>query len=318
MPYNNNGYNNNYNRGNYNGGNRSGSFPKYSGNATPRKKSDDTTTNGVLLKNEAAGKFLRMGYWNGTMRTDIGTVQPGMEINATSIQGAQTFGHVFSFAAMADLYEICVEIEEAMKKGEPIVPMAVVAGQKKDTILEISDGSNIGMPTGLYFVLYKGVDSGSRTNTFDMYPFDSTVVLKNYNHSTGESILEPKKLGDFKKFKTVLKESMKAFTNAQAHVVKEVSKKNNPLTALAAIGQALGVDINKSVMEATYNRSSGKSSYSRNNYNNGNGYQRSSQPGQWDNKQYNTAQQVISNEAVDINMDATTLQQVDMSQFTNQ
>ena len=312
MPYNNNGYANNYN-----GGNKGGNFPKYSGNAAPRKRADDNTTNGVLLKNESAGKFLRMGYWNGTMKTDIGTIQPGMEINASSIQGAQTFGHVFSFAAMADLYEICVEIEESMKKGEPIVPMAVVAGQKKDTILEISDGSNIGMPTGLYFVLYKGVDAGSRTNTFDIYPFDSTVVLKNYNHSTGESILEPKKLGDFKKFKTVLKESMKAFTNAQAHVVKEVNKKNNPLAALAAIGNALGVDINKSVMEATSGRSNSKPNYNRNNYNNGNGFQRSTQSGQWDNKQF-TAQQAITNEAVDINMDSATLQQVDMSQFTNQ
>ena len=304
MPYNN----------NYNNASVGGNFPKYSGNKAPRKKSDDTTTNGILLKNESAGKFLRIGYWNGTMRTDIGTVQPGMEINAASIQGAQTFGHVFSFAAMCELYEVCSDLLDNMKKGEPFVPTAVIAGQKKDTILEISDGSNINMPTGLYFVLYKNIDANSRTGTFDMYPFSSTVILKNYNHNTGESILETKKLGDFKKFMTILKESMKAFTNAQAHVVKEASKKNDPLTALAAIGNALGVDITKSVASATAtsNRTSGKSSYNRNNTN----YQRSSQPGQWNNQ--SAAQNNISNEPVEVNLDSVTLQQVDMSKFTNQ
>ena len=313
MAYDNNGYNN-YNKNNYSG-NKGGNFPKYSGNASPKKKTDDVTTNGILLKNEAAGKFLRMGHWNGTMKTDIGTVQPGMHIDAASIQGAQTFGHVFSFAAMADLYEVCLDVMDMIKKGEPFIPMAVVAGQKKDIILEISDGSNINMPTGLYFVLYKNVDQGSRTNTFDMYPFAETYVMRNYNHNTGESVLDVKKLGDFKKFVTVLKESMKAFTNAQAHVIKEASKKNNPLALLAAISNALGVDVGKSVSDVTNGKFNGKATYSKGNYNNN--YQRSSQAGQWNNKQLPPAQQAISNEPVDINMDAATLQQVDMSQFTN-
>ena len=305
--------------GNYNSQNNSnnnGSFPKYTGNKYSRKKNDDVNTNGVILKNESAGKFLRISYWNGTMKTEIGTIQPGMEINSASIQSAQTFGHSFAFSAMVDLYEICLDVVDSIKRREPIVPMAVIVGVKKDTILEISDGSNINMPIGLYYVLYKNIDANKRTGTFDIYPFDGTTVLKNYNHNTGDSVLEPKQLGDFKKFMVVLKESMKAFTNAQAHVIKEANKKNDPFTAIVALSNALGVDINKSVMEATTSssRTTGKSSFSRNNTN----YQRSSQSGQWNNNQLTPAQRAISNESVDINMDNVTLQQVDMSQFTNQ
>lgn len=315
MPYG----NNNYNRGNYNngGGNRGGNFPRYTGNASARKSNNDTNTNGILLKNESAGKFLRMKFWNETMGVDIGTIQPGQPITSETLQSAQTFGHVFSFTAMADLYEICEEVESAMKNGNPISPMATIAGQKKDTILEISDGSNIGMPAGLYFVLYKGVDAGKRTNTFDMYPFDSVAVLKNYNRQTGDAEIEMKKLGDFKKFKTALKEAMKAFTKAQAHIIKETNKNANRdiLSALNAIGKSLNVDINQAVTEATTssNRTNGKSTYNRNSYNNGNGFQRQSQGGNWN----RPAQQAISNEPVDINMDSVTLQQVDMSAFTN-
>lgn len=309
MPYgNNSGYGNRggFNNPQYNnGGNKGGNFPKYSGNS---KNNDGTNSNGIRLSNEKIGKFLTVSYWNTNVKLSIGTLQPGVPVQEAS-KNAQTFDHTISFNSAFDLYEVCEDVENALKNSQPFIPIGIFAGMKKDAIIEISDGSNINMPTGLYLVIYKSPDAAKRTRVYDMYQFDTTVVLKNYNHDTGEAELETKTLGDFKKFKMALKEAAKAFTNAQAHIIKHINKSESKkgLALLEAIGKSMNIDISKSVMEATGVRSNGKSSYNKNNYNNN--YQGSNG--------YNRAQQAISNEPVDVNMSSATLQQVDISQFMN-
>lgn len=328
MPYDNNAprYNSNPRSGQRYGAPRSGGFQ--------RKSSNDSQTDGIIMYNERVGKFLKTRFWNKTMGIDIGTFAPGTQVAYDTVRNAQTFGHVFSFSTLFELHEICEEVLESLKATGKFESMATEAGQKKDVIVEISNGSNVGMAPGIYLVIYKSVDAGKRTNIMDLYPFGSTKVLKGYDHNTGSATEDIRPSGDFKKFTMALKEAAKAFTMAAAHAAVEANKldKMATVTALAAISASLGIDINKAVESA---RTTGQSSYQRGGRpQQGQGgapqqFQRRSTPGQFngggyagrqnggtvDYQQQQMAMAAVNDEPVDINLDAATLQNVSISDF---
>lgn len=339
MPYQNNGaprYNNGPRAGSYGGNrggwnsNRSQGGGGHGDNAGGRSRVNDVTTDGALLFNENVGKFLRTRFWNRYMSLDIGTFAPGTPIDGNLMRNAQTFGGTFGFTTLYELYEICEEIKESIKQTNQFESTAIEGNQKKDTIVEISNGSNINMPAGIYLVIYKAVDAGKRTNQLDFYPFGSSKVMRNYDHNTGSSKEDVKLTSEFKKFTLMLKEAVKGFTMAQAHAAKEASKqdKNSSIAMLTAISASLGVDVTQAVAAATSygNRTSGQSSYQRQGNNGGGGgsFQRSSQPGQWGsyggNRQGGYQSQApqpapVTNESVDVTIDANTLQHVTMEDF---
>lgn len=321
-----------------------------SGNAAgaARNTSHDSQTDGVLMSNEKMGKFLRTRYWNRFLTMEIGTVQPGVVLDFTAIRNAQTFNAVCSFSTMFALRMVCEEVIESLKQTNTFESTAVNGNQKGDTIIEISNGSNINQPMGIYLVIYKNVDTAKRTNQFEAYPFASCKVMRGYDHNTGSSKDDIKAIGEFKKFYTIIDEACKAFTMAQAHAVKEASKMErlSTMNALAAIGASMGVDLMKSVTTAattggartsgqsSYNRPSGGNSYGGNNAGgpNPNNYRRTSQGGQWNrggqygsnrgsyqntNSQMNGggAQAAVANEPVDVTLSAATLQQVNLEDF---
>jgi hypothetical protein len=332
-------YNNPTPRYNSNPRNNGTSFNRFSGGTGKSQKTvQDSQTDGVMLVNEKMGKFLRTRFWNRFMGIDIGTYQPGAPLDYNTVRNAQVFGHVFSFATLFELADICDEVMESIKQTNQFESTATEANQKKDVIVEISNGSNINMPAGIYLVIYKSVDTGKRTNMLDFYPFGSSKYLRGYDHNTGAAKEDIKLTGEFKKFTMMLKEAAKSFTMAQAHAVKDAAKldKTASINMLTAISASLGIDINQSVTAAT--RTTGQSSYRRDNQQQ-NGqpqqYQRRSQPGQWSRggqygsqpttsgntgatpayRQQQQAMAAITDEPVDINIDAATLQQVSLENF---
>ena len=304
-----------------------------------QKSSHDSQTDGVLLVNEKMGKFLRTRYWNRFMTIDIGTFAPGTPVDYNTIRNAQVFSAVCSFSTLFSLRMIMDEVLESLKQTNTFESTTIAGNQKGDTLVEISNGTNINQPMGLYLVVYKNVDSGRRTNTFEVYPFSPCKIMRGYDHNTGVAKEDIKAVGEFKKFKMVVDEACKAFTMAQAHSVKEASKMDKlaSINALAAIGASMGVDLMKSVTTATSGgaRTTGQSSYNRsNNYNNGTGpnpnnFRRTSQGGQWNRggqygnnrPQSSSYQQTqnnmnqVSDEPVDINLSSATLQQVSLEDF---
>ena len=336
MPYN----NQNSGRPQYNNpqrfqnGNTGAQQPRASTGS--RFSANGTQSDGVMMINEKMGKFLRTRYWNRCLCIDIGTFAPGMTLDYNTIRGAQVFSQAFSFTAIFELKEICEDIIRSIKETNHFESTAIHATMKKDSIIEISNGSNIGMPTGIYLVVYKNVDSGNRSNTYDSYPFDKVKVMRNYDHATGSSMEDINAVGELKKFTVMLDEAARAFTMAQSHAIKEASKsdKMGMLNALAAVGRGLGIDIGDDVAAGT--RVTGQASSQRQSQNPQN-FRRQSQPGQWGrpngsgNGNYaqnrfnggsqsnyqktQAAMASLTDEPVDINIDAATLQQVDMSKF---
>lgn len=310
-------------------GNQFNSNPQYgrkSSGYSRGNNADSVTTNGVFMSNERAGKFLRIRYWSRTLSMDIGVYPAGTALDMNVIQNAQTFNQNITFSTIFELKEICDEVLESLKNTNRFTPTATMATQKGDAIVEISDGSNLNLNPGIYLVLYKNVDGGKRSGTYEVYPFGATKVMRNYNHNTGTSTEDIKATGDFKKFVKCLDEAAKAFTMAQAHAVAEVKKSDKTATfvALSAIAAGMGVDISKAVNDTQ--RTSGTSSYNGQRSQN---FQRRSQPGQWNrsgNGSYNqqggyqkTQQQqtmaAMADAPVDINIDAATLQNVSMDDF---
>lgn len=307
-------------------------------NGSRSKTEANCSTSGVILPNDKVGKFLRTSFWNGTLGLEIGTYAPGTTLNHETVRNAQVFGHVFSFSTIFELKEICDDVMDALHHTNTFESTATEAGQKKDIILEISNGSNINMTPGIYLVIYKNVDSGKRSNSYEIYPFGATRVLRGYDHSSGTAKEDIKANGNFKKFIKILDEAANAFTMAQAHAVANVrkSEKMATFTALSAIAAGMGVDVTKSVNDST--RVSSQPNYSRKSdtQQKPEQYRRQYQPnGQWNgnnNRSYpgnnsqnrygqNNYQQTretmaaISDEPVDINLDAATLQNVNINDF---
>ena len=323
MAYNNNNYGNrNYN--NNNGG-------KYNGGGG-KKNSQPAQffTNSIFLGNPEQGKFLQIKFWSKTMGIDIGTCQPNVPITSEVIANSMKFGHVFAFQTLCELVDICEDVLESIKTTGTFETTALLAGLKKDAVIEISNGDNLNLPKGIYLVLYKNVDAGRRTPNFNYYPFASTVVMKGYNCNTGEATEKVKPTGDFKKFMTCIRESMKAFTLAQAHAINELShnEKVRTRTLLYQIGQKMGLDTSSFNDGGVYqkqsnNNNGGNRGGYQQPYNNG--YQRKSQPGQYNpggpyggNGGTYPARQpsypeevnaVVTNEPTEVTMDASVLRQ---------
>lgn len=291
-----------------------------------RPRADEITTNGVILHNERFGRFLRTRFWNGTLGLDIGSYPPGSPPTFETVRNAQIFGHVFSFSTIFELREICEEVLTSISATNTFESTATEAGMKKDCIVEISNGSNINMSPGIYLVIYKNVDSNKRSNTYEIYPFSGTRVLRGYDHGTGHANEDIKATGNFKKFLKILDEAANAFTMAQAHAAAEVKKgeKMATITALSAISAALGVDISKSVANSTrvsnsdYTHAQQANNYQRKmsspspQWGQSGGYQQPAPArGQY---QPDTA---ITDEQVDINLNAASLQNVDLNSLSN-
>ncbi len=320
----------------------------YSNNSgTGYKKSKNKEIDGVLLYNDSMGKFLKTRFWSRCLAFDIGTYKPGSEINSDLIKNAQIFSHSIGFSSIIEFLDVCEDVYDEIKRTGNFKSASIIAGQKKDAIIEISNGSNINMPAGIYLCIYKNLDPNKRTNNMEIYPFNSTKVLYDYNHTTGAANEEIKHLGNFKKFIVILREAANAFTMSQAHAIKEASKNEvfGIVEGLARISASMGIDVSKTVENvgsgaySTYKKPSG--GYSKNNYqpkqftgrtsrswnNPNNGYNNNGAPqsapvaNNAANNSYQIHQQLMNsiadaNDPVDINIDMATLQQVDMSDFS--
>ena len=327
MAYGNNWNNNN---NNYNGGNG-----KYNSNRGGGKKGNNNnpaqlSTSSIFLNNQEKGKFLQIKFWSRTMGIEVGAYQPNSQLTPEVMNNVQRFGHVFAFQTLCELVDVCEDILDSMKSTGTFETSAILAGQKRDCIIEVSNGDNLGLPTGIYLVIYKNVDPGRRSTSFEFYPFTSTVVMKGYNRNTGEAVDKVKPVGDFKKFLTCIRESMKALTLAQAHAVNELAHadKSKTRAIIFQIARNMGIDPSNFNDGSAYQKSGNKGGYQQNG---NNGYQRKSLPGQYNpGGPYNNTQQsnyqpgsyparqpsyqekidaVITNEPTEVVMDASVLRQ---------
>ena len=329
MAYENNGrFSGKYGDGKYGAGNGN--------SASPRKyKSNNVNTEGVLIVNDKMGKFLSVSYWARCMSLSIGTFQSGMPLRYEDVRNAQLFRHTFTYTTVFEFKELCEEVLDNIKRNGKFESMSIDASAKNDAILEISNGTNINMPLGIYLVIYKNVDQGRRTNQMEIYPFSGTKVYQGYNHVTGESKAELRSTGNFKKLIQCLQECSKAFTMAAPHAINEsmMNDKMASFAALSAITASLGIDITKpagTVSKGSFEKSSGS--------NGGNTYGRKGpqpaayekqSPGNWNRRygnngnnggnayrapQNNFAAQQTNNiidEPVDVYVNASTLQEAD-------
>lgn len=320
--------------GPYNG-NGNGNQPPWRGGSKFEQR--DVSTAGITLSNPKMGKFLQLRLWKRVLGLSIGTFAPNTVLDADQARNAQVLSHYISYTDIVDLLEICERVKESLQKGESFSPMAVRVGKKQDAMLEITNGSNINMPEGLYLVIYK-LDEMGRSNTYDLYPFASSTIMKDYNHTSGDYTEETVALADFKKFMIALREAGNAFTMSQAHATADLGKFTTVNEGMIKIVQALGLKMEPSQNIARkqqynnnggggYNRNGGgRGNYGGNRYNNNGGQQRQftrqSQGGQWNrNGQYGqqaqqNAPQNISSEPVEMPMSADTLQTVGMDAFS--
>ena len=327
MAYENNGrFSGKYGDGKYGAGNGN--------SASPRKyKSNNVNTEGVLIVNDKMGKFLSISYWARCMSLSIGTFQSGMPLRYEDVRNAQLFRHTFTYTTVFEFKELCEEVLDNIKRNGKFESMSIDASAKNDAILEISNGTNINMPLGIYLVIYKGLDNTNRTNILEIYPFGNTKYVRNYDHNSGSFTNDISKVGEFKKFKKAVMNAANAFTMAQAHSIAEIKKTDKMATfkALAAITAAMGIDMTKELMEkkttgqSSYSKgqSGGGKSYSGGGYRQYNGYQRQGQSGGYNAPRnpspavQNVQQQLMdmANEPVDLNIDLANLQNVALSDF---
>lgn len=320
--------------------NNQGGYPQRKSTGAPRNSAPRTQQRepqeqsmGPTLFNERAGKFLNFNYWGRYASLEIGVVQPGMAMNWEARKNAQKVTQVVAFENLSEIWDICEEIMESLKNTGTFTSAGIRVGMKQDAMVEINNGSTINMAPGIYLVIYKNLDSGNRTNNLEIYPFEDVRIIRGYDHSSGMAKDDISKVGQFKKFYRLVKESAKAFTMAQVHAMQVVTKQDRLSTfrIMTALGQALGVDINNDL-----NKLSGNPNKNNGGGNSGNGYGRqnggyNAPRGTWQSSgsprsatfengssdAYKAQQQIMStlDDPVDINLSMESLTNVDMSQF---
>lgn len=240
---------------------------------------ESTNTNGIMLKNHKFHKFLACSYWNRTAVIEIGSIPEGADNDFTVLRNVQTIKQVMTFNTLTTLDEILEEAIHSIKTTGQLSPAGAPAGSTFTNLVEITDGSNLdpglNLPKGVYLVIYKDWDNTRATQKFDVYPFSTRTILRGYDHNTGRCTEDIDKLRDLKDFYLFIHETCKAMTNAQAHAIMEVSRKerHNSLKAMNMIANALGIDIGAPVpMKANSPKSSnsGKGGYQNRSYGKGN------------------------------------------------
>lgn len=321
-------YGNNGGYGGYQARSPQNAAPRNSG---PRgqNQTKHVSSTGPTLFNEPAGKFLNFNYWGRYGSIEIGVCPIGSQLNWDTRKNAQRVTQVISFSDLSELQDICEEVIDSVKNTGTFTPTGVRVGSKEDCIVEINNGSTIGMSPGIYLVLYKNLDSSGRTNNLEFYPFTECRVIRGYDHTSGGGKEDISKIGEFKKFYRMVKEATKAFTMAQAHAVA-VNSDNDRLMcfkALAAISAQLGVDMNAELRgirdgggyQQRQNRGGGSYGGSRSGYGAPRSAPRSST---FENSNagggFPSQQQILStlDDPVDINLSMENLTNVDMTSFS--
>lgn len=321
MPYGNGGYNNNggYQRTNYNG-------PR---NSAPRTSTlpPQAKTTGIRLTNERAGRFLDINFWGRYGTLSIGAVAPGTPITWDTVKNTPTTQQNLTFSDLNELWDICDEVIDTVKNTGTFTPtgMRVTNTKGADSIVEISNGSNLNLSPGIYLVLYKNLDSSNRTNMIEYYPFNETHVIRGYDHNSGTGKDDIIKVGEFKKFYRAVREAAKAFTMAQAHAASVASQgdKIAAFKALAAMTAAMGIDMTKELDAIAKGTSSKANSQPRQGTSYGarssGGRYQSSNTFEGNGANYNGQMAPMTSsidDPVDVTLSLENLANVDMSQFS--
>lgn len=307
--------------------------------------SESISTNGIMLRNYEARKFLACSHWNKTAVIEIGTIPDNVDQDFTAMRNVQTIKQVMTFNTLTTLDQILEDAIASIKSSGQLSPAGAPAGASFNNLVEITDGSNLdpnlGLKKGVYLVIYKDWDNTRTTQKFDIYPFSTRTIIRGYDHNTGRGVEDIDKIRDLKDFHMFVHEACKAMTNAQAHAIMEVSRKErtSSIRMLSAIANGLGIDIGATPISATAparssseksgsgfqgkkygDRSGGK--YGNNNGNGGyrNGYTgyRGGSTGGFQNRQNNNRPQqnpFSNDDGVSLELNMNSVEQVPIDQF---
>lgn len=287
-------------------------------NPRTQDRSYQDTTNGPTLFNNKAGKFLSFNHWNKTGSIEIGTMAPGSQMTWEARKSAEKFSQSIGFGDLCELADICEEVRSSLKNAGTFTSVGIRVGVNQDAMVEINNGSTLGLPPGIYLVIYKNLDSGNRTTTLDYYPFCDVKVLRGYDHNTGTYKEDISKIGEFKKFTLCVQEAARALTMATAHSVT-VGSRNDRLSqfrALAAITGAMGIDMGAE-LKRVQNMSRNSGGGGRNSYGNNYNSNRERTFENSNRNDYSRQQQIMStlDDPVDISLPMGELSNVDMGDF---
>lgn len=212
---------------------------------TPADKAKDkNNTYGPTFTNEDAMKRMAVNYWNKNMTIEIndGNKDKDGIFKATSNTGVKL---IITSTTASALLAAGEEIYDLIKEGKEFTSIGVPCGIQTSNLIEFSNGKNIGLPEGLYLVIYKDIQDDRIAKGFTAYPFTNKVFVRDYNYKNGQAKTEATKILEFKDFLTILKEYSKSMSMAMAHAVKEGSKyeKMSNIKTLSVIAAKLGIDL---------------------------------------------------------------------------
>ena len=251
--------------------------PAYS--ADIDKKSQDTNTSGVRFMNYDKMKYLAINYWKKACTIDIGIIPAGMSRGSGASWNWKDTPpaniHLsLTFNTLTTLESNCDEVWEALKKTGTFSNIGAICGLDLNNMVEINNGSTLGMETGIYLVLYKNIDQNTgKPGNMEVYPFATREVIRNYDYRTGQKMSDTNALQEFKDFRRIIHEACSALTMAYAHTVSESINpaKTSIAAALGSISKKLGVDgtsssasIGTNQQGSTYNKSQYKGQYQGN------------------------------------------------------
>lgn len=202
------------------------------------KKKLNVTTYGSSYANYETKEKMQIDYSNKNLALKIMPVDDnfrGIEAKA---------GDIYFQSATASIFvDELKEAKAAFQKGEAFNSM-VTCGVQTNNGIQITDGSNIGRPYGMYIVIYKDIQANKKTDKFWIYTVKGAFVVKNYDTKTGQGEMINKPFRELKDIIINFDEFIKASNRAAAHAVRDADKySKSSLMQAVNISKSSGTNI---------------------------------------------------------------------------
>ena len=214
-------------------------------NSAPRREplSPDDVTNGLQLNNVPAGKSMDFTFNKDTLRVQITSVQPGQPITWEIRKNAPKVSQTLYPNDLVAIETMISAVIDEIKERKTFKNVSIRCGYEESGKIEFNNGQNLGLTPGIYFVIYRNIDSSGRAGEIDVYPFAGIEMDYDFNPQTGSSTPVVDNLHQLKMFKRVIKSASEAFTKAHAHAIKREGKLLSTRKGLGAVAKSMGVDV---------------------------------------------------------------------------
>lgn len=228
--------------------------------STNNKEEKSVNTRGIQFKNKLGfdPSTVSFGFWNDMLSIRMNPALPKDQQSNTKVYDYdKTVSTALSATKVALLLEKVTKVLiPALDAGEDKTVGVVVAG---DSLVCVGTGKSLTGEIRPYISIHKSLSQETFKPEMSIYyEFNKEQSIDDYNAETGKYVCSANMYPEITVMVAVLKASVMAMTNAEAHADRNVNQWSNDRTnkTLTAIAEKLGAPVPTYGNGASYSRNS--------------------------------------------------------------